>query len=198
VIGFTFSGTADLALATWFVPFMQRVHKVSLLEASTLGGTLNSVAGIIGVLAGGAIISYLGRKNDRWKIVGPGLTSLAAGPVLLVFLFAPMPWTYVGLFLAMILLTFRMGPVLGLVQMVVKVRMRAFAAATLFMIGTIIGSFVGPLLIGALNDLLEPGYGSLAIRYSLLCVSAATMIGALFYIWAGRYVAADIKKSMAD
>jgi MFS family permease len=198
VIGFTFSGTADLALATWFVPFMQRVHKTSLLEASTLGGTLNSIAGIIGVLLGGFIISYLGRKNDRWKIVGPGITSLAAGPVLLVFLFAPMPWAYVGLFFAMILLTFRMGPILGLVQTVVKVRMRAFAAATLFMIGTIIGSAVGPLLIGALNDALVPAYGDMAIRYSLLCVSTATILGALFYIWAGRYVKDDIQKSMSE
>ena len=198
VLGFTFSGTADLALATWFVPFMQRVHKTSLLEASTFGGTLNSIAGIIGVLLGGAVIGYLGKKNDRWKIVGPGVTSLLAGPVLIVFLFAPLPWAYVGLFLAMILMTFRMGPILGLVQSIVKVRMRAFAAATLFMIGTIVGSGVGPLLIGVLNDILEPGYGDLAIRYSLLCVSVASMIGALFYFWAGRYVQADIKKSLAE
>jgi MFS family permease len=198
VIGFTFSGTADLAMATWFVPFMQRVHKTSLLEASTFGGTLNSIAGIIGVLLGGAVISYLGKKNDRWKIVGPGLTSLLAGPVLVIFLFAPLPWAYAGLFFAMILMTFRMGPILGLVQSIVKVRMRAFAAATLFMIGTIIGSAAGPLLIGALNDLLESAYGEFAIRYSLLCVSAFSMIGALFYIWAGRYVKADIERSLSE
>jgi MFS family permease len=198
VIGFTFSGSADLAFATWFVPFMQRVHKASLFEAGTFGGTLNSIAGIIGVLLGGVVISYLGKKDDRWKIIGPGLTSLLAGPVLIAFLFAPMPWAYVGLFFTMIFLTFRMGPILGLVQSVVKVRMRAFAAATLFMIGTIVGSAAGPLLIGALNDILEPRYGDLSIRYSLLCVSVFSMIGALFYIWAGRYVKADLKRSMAE
>jgi MFS family permease len=197
VIGFTFSGIADLALATWFVPFMQRVHGTSLLEASTFGGTLNSVAGIAGVLLGGAVIGRLGKRDDRWKIVGPGVTSLLAGPVLMVFLFAPLPWTYVGLFFAMILLTFRMGPILGLVQSVVKVRMRAFAAATLFMIGTIVGSAAGPLLIGVLNDLLEGRYGPLAIRYSLLCVAASSMLGALFYLWAGRHVRADIRRSLA-
>jgi MFS family permease len=76
--------------------------------------------------------------------------------------------------------------------------MRAFAAATLFMIGTIIGSAAGPLVIGALNDILEPRYGDLSIRYSLICVSGATMIGALFYIWAGRYVKADLQRSTAE
>jgi MFS family permease len=198
VVGFTFTGSADLALSTWFVTYMERVHQVSMLEASTFGGTLNSIAGIAGVLMGGVIIAFLGRKDDRWKIVGPGLTSLFAGPVLLAFLFVPMPWTYVAVFFAMILMVFRMGPVLGLVQSVVKVRMRAFAAAMLFMVGTLVGSGGGPLIIGAINDYLSPAYGRLAIRYSLICVPAMSMVGALFFIWAGRYVRDDIRKSLVE
>lgn len=198
VIGFTFTGSADLALSTWFVTYMERVHQISMLEASTFGGTLNSIAGIAGVLLGGAIIAFLGNKDDRWRIVGPGLTSLFAGPVLLAFLFAPMPWTYVAVFFAMLLMVFRMGPILGLVQSVVKVRMRAFAAAMLFMVGTLVGSGGGPLIIGAINDYLNPAYGRLAIRYSLLCVPVMSMVGALFFLWAGRYVREDIRKSLAE
>lgn len=87
VIGFTFTGSADLALSTWFVTYMERVHQISMLEAGTFGGTLNSIAGIAGVLLGGATIAFLGKKDDRWRIVGPGLTSLFAGPFLLAFLF---------------------------------------------------------------------------------------------------------------
>ena len=197
VVGFAFTGFADLALSTWFVVYMERVHQTSMLEASTFGGTLNSIAGIIGVLLGGAVIGYLGKKDDRWKIVGPGTTSLLAGPVLVAFLFAPMPWTYVALFFSMLFMVARMGPILGLVQSVVKVRMRAFAAATLFMIGTLFGSGAGPLIIGALNDYLNPTQGRFAIRYSLLCVPAMSMLGAMFFIWAGRYVKEDIRKSLA-
>jgi MFS family permease len=197
VIGFTFTGFADLALSTWFVAYLERVHQKTMMEASTFGGTLSAIGGISGVLLGGVIISYLGKKNDKWKIVGPGVSSLLAGPVLVGFLFAPMPWAYVAAFCALLLMAFRMGPILGLVQSVVKVRMRAFAAATLFLIGTLIGSGGGPLLIGTLNDYLKPTYGVLAIRYSLLCVPIASMLGALFFIWAGRYVQQDLKKSMA-
>jgi MFS family permease len=122
----------------------------------------------------------------------------SACPVLIVFLFAPMPWAYVGAFFSMLLMGFRMGPILGLVQSVVKVRMRAFAAATLFLIGTLIGSGGGPLLIGALNDYLNSAHGAMAIRYSLLCVPVASVFGALFFIWAGRYVTADIRKSQVE
>jgi MFS family permease len=197
VIGFTFTGFADLALSTWFVTYLERVHKKTMLEASTFGGTVSAVAGIVGVLLGGVVIGYLGRKKDGWKIVGPGITSLLAGPALVGFLFAPMPWAYVALFCAMLFMAFRMGPLLGLVQSVVKVRMRAFASATMFLIGTLFGSGGGPLIIGALNDYLSPTYGALAIRYSLLCVPIASIIGALFFIWAGRHVRGDIQKSLA-
>jgi MFS family permease len=196
VVGFMFTGSADLGLATWLVPFLQRVHKTSLLEAGTFAGTLTAIAGIIGVLMGGAMIAWLGKKNDRWKIMGPGATSFLAGPALIAFLFVPMPWTYVGLVVAMLLMVFRMGPVLGLVQSVVKMRMRAFAAATLFMIGNLVGGGIGPLIVGAINDHLNQSYGEQAIRYSLLCVPALSMAGALFFLWAGRYVREDIKKSL--
>jgi MFS family permease len=198
VVGFTFTGSADLALSTWFVTYLQRVHLRTMMEARTFGGTLSAMGSLAGVLLGGAIIGYLGKKNDKWKIVGPGITSLLAGPMLLCFLFAPMPWAYVGAFFSMLLMGFRMGPILGLVQSVVKIRMRAFAAATLFMVGNLIGAGGGPPLIGALNDYLYPVHGTMAIRYSLLCVPAASVLGALFFIWAGRYVSEDIRRSHAE
>jgi MFS family permease len=196
VIGFTFTGFADLALNTWFVAFMMRVHRMTMLQVSTFGGTLSSIGSAAGVLLGGVIIAHLGQKDDRWKIAGPGITSFLAGPILIVFLFAPMPWTYAALFCSVLLMGFRMGPILGLVQSVVKVRMRAFAAATLFLIGTLFGSGAGPLIIGAFNDYLNPAYGPYAIRYSLLCVPAASMMGALFFLWAGQHVRKDIRRSL--
>ncbi len=198
VIGFTFTGFADLALSTWFVTYLIRVHQKTMLEASTVGGTVAAIASLIGVLLGGVVIGYLGKKNDRWKIVGPGITSILAGPVLVAFLFSPMPLSYVAVFFSMLLMGFRMGPLLGLVQSVVKVRMRAFASATFFMIGTVFGSGGGPLLVGTLNDYLNPTYGALAIRYSLLCVPVASVIGALFFVWAGRYVKEDIRRSLVE
>jgi hypothetical protein len=76
--------------------------------------------------------------------------------------------------------------------------MRTFAAATLFLIGTLVGSGAGPLIIGAFNDSLDSSFGPLAIRYSLICVPAASMLGALFFLWAGRHVREDIGRSRAE
>ena len=91
-----------------------------------------------------------------------------------------------------------MGPVLGLVQSVVKVRMRAFAAAVIFMIGNLFGYGLGPLFIGMCNDHLKPTYGPLAIRYSLMSMPIMTMFGALFFLWAARYVKRDIQRCAVE
>jgi MFS family permease len=198
VFGFSFSGFADLTFNTWFVAYMMRVHQMSMLQVSTIGGILNSIGGMIGVLLGGAIVGHLGKKDDRWKATAPAITSFLAGPALVIFLFAPLPWAWIFLFGSLILMCFRMGPLLGIIQGVVKVRMRAFAAATIFMIGTIFGSGVGPLAIGVINDHLDPTYGSLSIRYSLLIVPLMSMLAALFYYWASRHVKEDLQKSMSE
>jgi hypothetical protein len=54
-----------------------------------------------------------------------------------------------------------------------------------------------PLIVDSINDHLGQEYGRFAIRYSLLCIPALSMLGALFFIWAGRYVREDIRKSAA-
>jgi hypothetical protein len=108
----------------------------------------------------------------------------------------PLAWT--GLFCSVFFMGFRMGPVLGLVQTVVKVRMRAFAAAIIFMFGNLFGFGVGPFIIGACNDLFIPVFGKYAIRYSMLILPLTSMLGALFFIIAARHVTWDIRRSQAE
>jgi MFS family permease len=194
VIGFSLTSFVDFGITAWFASFLMRVHHLTILQASTVGGTIKSLAGVTGVLLGGFVVSYLGKKSDTYKILTPGITSLLAGPFLAVFYFAPMPLAWFGLVAGVICTGFRMGPVLGLVQSVVKVRMRAFAAAVIFMIGNLFGYGLGPLFIGMSNDYLKPTYGPLAIRYSLISMPIMTMVGALFFLWAARYVKRDIQK----
>ena len=198
MIGFCFTGYADLTLGTWLAAYLMRVHALTMLQVSTVGGTIQTIGGVSGVLLGGFIVAHLGKMDDKWRIFAPGITSLLAGPALVFFLYAPMPWAWVGLACSVLFMGFRMGPLLGLVQSVVKVRMRAFAAATIFMIGNLFGAGLGPLIIGASNDYLNSTYGPLAIRYSLLSVPAMSMLGALFFLGAVRHVKQDIKMSLME
>jgi hypothetical protein len=77
--------------------------------------------------------------------------------------------------------------------------MRAFAAATIFLVGNLFGMGFGPLIVGGMNDLLKPTYGPVAIRYSLICVAATSMvIAGLFFLTAVKYVTADIERSLKE
>jgi len=81
------------------------------------------------------------------------------------------------------------GPTLAACQTVAKVRMRALSIAVFSLCINLFGQFVGPLIIGYLNDKLVPTYGSGAIRYSLLWTGTVfgivgvgfLLIAALFY-----------------
>ena len=79
-------------------------------------------------------------------------------------------------------------------QGLVNVRMRAVAAAILLFVLNIIGLGFGPSTIGALSDFLEPTYGIESLRYSLFFVSFVNLWAAVHYIFAGRYLAADLAK----
>ena len=198
LIGLCLSSLPDFSLTAWISPFLERVHDMEVLQVVSVGSTIKLIGGMFGVLMGGVIVTHLSKKADKWRILTPGITSLLAGPALVTFLFAPMPVAWVGLFTSVFFMGFRMGPVLGLVQTVVKVRMRAFAAAVIFMFGNLFGFGVGPFVIGACNDLLAPAFGKDAIRYSMLSLPLTSMLGALFFIMASRYVTRDIKNSLAE
>jgi MFS family permease len=196
--GFCLTSITDLAVASWFASFLIRVHHLTMIQVGAVGGGIKSIAGVAGVLLGGIIVGWISKKNDKWKLRAPGITSMLAGPCLAGFLLMPMPMAWVLLALGVFLAGVRMGPIMGVVQTVVKVRMRAFAAATFFLTGMIFGMGLGPIIIGGLNDLLKPALGPLAIRYSLLAAAATSMIGAAFFLAAVRHLQADMAKNVVE
>ena len=203
VCGWCFTGFTDLAFSTWFPSFLIRVHHMTMQcrSAPWEDAVAKSISGVTGVVdrRPHRRVGSERRNKDRWKIIAPGLSSLSAGPAIACFLFLPMPWAWVGLVIGIFLMGFRMGPVLGLVQTVVKVRMRAFAAATVFL-------SLEPLRLRrrafrhrrAADDLMKHTYGPLAVRYSLICVTVTAVIGAIFFLCATPYVAGDIERSLEE
>jgi sugar phosphate permease len=194
-----FTGLADQGFSSWFPSFLIRVHHLTMIQVATRGGSVKSISGIVGTLIGGFVVMWLGRKGDKWRTITPALTCLLAGPSLLCFFLSPMPTAWFYLVISVALMGFRSGPVFALVQTVVKVRMRAFGAASIFLVGNLFGLGFGPFIVGGMNDLLKPAYGPLSIRYSLISVAATSMvIAGLLLLAATRSVTSDIEKSLME
>jgi MFS family permease len=100
-----------------------------------------------------------------------------------------------ALALGSFLVGFHLGPIFAIAQTVARPSMRALASAIILLSATCFGQGVGPLVVGALNDVLKADFGAQAVRYSLLSTAVTTMLGALLFVVAARWIRGDIKRA---
>jgi len=198
-IGNILASYTNFSVGAWLAAFLRRIHHLNQAQIGVWGGTVKSVAGLAGVLIGGYIVQRVGKGNDKWKILAPAIALFISGPLFLIFLFPDsLSMAFFGLALAIFFSAFYNGPLIAVTQSVVKVRMRALAAATYMMPGALISYGCAPLVIGIINDALNPRYGAASVRYSLITAPIACMLGALCFMAASRSVNQDIKKALKE
>ena len=196
LVGFCLTTYTNYATSAWIPPFLARVHHLSSMEIGTYAGTFKGLFGMAGTLVGGLVVARIGRRDDRWKLWAPAITSGLAGPVFAVCLLTPDFTTMVAaLGLTSFLVGFHLGPIFAIAQTVARPNMRALASAIILLTATCFGQGLGPLGVGIINDLLAGRYGAQAVRYSLLSASLTTMLGALFFVWAARTIREDILRA---
>ena len=196
LIGFCLTTYTNYATAAWIPPFMARVHHLSSAEIGTYAGTFKGLFGMAGTLVGGLMVAQISRRDDRWKLWAPAITSGLAGPVFALCLLTPDFATMVAALAATsFLVGFHLGPVFAIAQTVARPSMRALASAIILLTATCFGQGVGPLAVGMINDALKNDYGAEAVRYSLLSAALTTMLGALLFVWAAASIRADIRRA---
>ena len=68
---------------------------------------------------------------------------------------------------------------------------RAVSTSFYLLIFNLVGQIVGPLLVGWLNEILEPSFGQIAIRYSLLISPISMLIGAFILLSLAKHFRED-------
>jgi len=196
LIGFCLTTYTNYATAAWIPPFLARVHHLSSAEIGTYAGTFKGLFGMAGTLAGGLIVARISRRDDRWKLWAPAITSGLAGPVFAMCMLTPDFTTMVAALAATsFLVGFHLGPIFAIAQTVAKPSMRALASAIVLLTATCFGQGIGPLAVGMINDALRGTYGADAVRYSLLSAAITTTLGALLFVCAARSIRSDIQRA---
>jgi MFS family permease len=196
LIGFWLTTFTNYATAVWIPPFLARVHHLSSAEIGTYAGTFKGLCGMAGTLIGGLVVAQISQRDDRWKLWAPAIMSGLAGPVFALCFLTPNFTTMVAaLALGSFLVGFHLGPIFAIAQTVAKPSMRALSSAIVLLSATCFGQGVGPLVVGALNDLLKVDFGAQAVRYSLLATAVTTVLGALLFVVAARWIRDDIKRA---
>jgi predicted MFS family arabinose efflux permease len=180
----TFTG---MGLIVWTAPLLMRNHGMGIAEAGLWIGPIAGISGALGVVAGGRLADYLGRRDPRWYLRLPALVTLLGLPFTIVFIMSE------SVELALLCLAphsffvaVSSGPVAAVVQSIVQVRMRALAAAMSMFASNLIGMGLGPQTVGLISDALSASAGDQALRYGMLTVGFANLMAGAFYLLADR------------
>ncbi|WP_232072144.1 spinster family MFS transporter [Paraburkholderia pallida] len=196
LLGSFFCGFTLNALFIWMPSFLGRIHHLPRGQIGTSLAIALGLMGLIGVYAGGAVVTRFGSSDDRWKMWQPAAACALSCPFLLVMLMTPsVTVALVALAAGSLLCQSLLGPVFSVYQCVARPRMRSFATAVQNLVGTLGGLGVGSLLIGMLNDHLSATHGTEAIRYSLLLPVACLVPAALCYWTASRFINEDARRA---
>jgi predicted MFS family arabinose efflux permease len=155
--------------------FLIRVHGLSTTKAGLGFGIAFGLGGAIGTYAGGWLGDRLGRHDVRWRQWVPAIGQFASIPITLgAWLVANTRLSIALLTLTYMLHLLYFACTFATAQMLVPERMRATASAVLLFCLTLLGSSVGPVVIGWVSDALAPTYGNLSLRYAM-CLMAITI-----------------------
>ncbi|MGW8370256.1 MAG: hypothetical protein ACWGPN_16450, partial [Gammaproteobacteria bacterium] len=128
------------------------------LDTAKVGVVIALSSGLFGGLStlfGGLIGDRMARHDERWLCWLSAIGLAVNAPLMILMLFqARFSLAAYFLFAASLFNGLHFGPVFGLVQTLVPMRMRALAASILLFVTNIVGMGMGPLFIGFASDSL--------------------------------------------
>ena len=224
VIGSTLVSTGGFGIITFHAPYFFRRFGLDYAQAGLLTGLIGAIPGSLCILAAGFLTDRLGRRDVRFYGWVPAIGGFLAAPLYVVS-FLQSGWiATTALLMVTGLVQYAYLPVsVGVYQNLMEPRMRASATAVVGMMTNLISASLGPLMVGALSDLLAArsfaAHGG--VDYAASCVgkgaaqtaaagvcSQASAIGlqwacmafALIYLWGGVHfalAARTMKRDMA-
>jgi len=196
IIGSSLLSIMGYGVLMWGYEFFGRVHGMSPMDIGVWMALIVGLGGSMGTYAGGRIADHLGERDPGWYMRLPALVTVVAMPFGVAFLLAGSSAVALILFFPFYVLSNIYVPAMHTInQNLAKLRMRATASAIMLFIINIVGAGAGPLIVGVLNDLYAERFGSEAIRYSLVSISATGFLGAVFFYLSSRTLAQDLERS---
>jgi MFS family permease len=216
--GFVLTNLAANGVNAFTTTYLVRSFHVGLARAGLLYGLVVGISGCIGMLSGGFFGDAVGRRDVRWYAWGPTIGALWAFPIyFLAFTRGDAESTMATFFAGALLMSMYFAPTMAVVQNLVEPRMRASAAALMFLMINIMGQGVGPTVMGAASDfishhVLSPGGGlcpaaadapaflaqacavpsAAGLQAAILGMTIFFLWGALHYLLAARTIREDM------
>ena len=149
------------AVTVFTVPFIIRVHGLTVSQAGTAAGAIAMIGAIVGGVGGGMFADYLAARNLIWLARVSGWGIIAAIPFYEVaFLSSGIITMLVMMSLAVTLLSMAIPAMFSALHVVCGSRRRAFSVAMTLFFANLLGVGLGPVAVGALSDGFGVAYGA--------------------------------------
>lgn len=188
--------------ATWLPSYFMRSHDMTLVEAGVWLGVGAAVGGVAGTVASGILIDRLRVHDIRWQLRLPALAFLLSFPMTLLMMMVPGGAAVAGVPVVALLSVVTgflaatwFGPSLAAVSGLVGSADRSQAGAILVVVISVIGSLVGPVVVGFASEWLTPRLGDEALRYGLMGLSVIILVAALLFWRASHHYVADMARA---
>ena len=186
-------GIASFGFVAWYPVSLVRGYGMTYTEVGLFIGTVLGAAMLLASLASGYLCPAIARRtgNERWMVILPAIFCLLSVPGMVVTSLdvsktVAMAAGVVVLFFAVA----RTPPTLALAMDILPSSMHGLTTLVFMVVTTMLGSALGPLIVGAVSDssLASLGEGP-ALRHALLVtVPTFGLIGALLAFLPARFL----------
>ncbi|MBT8070544.1 MAG: MFS transporter [Gammaproteobacteria bacterium] len=191
-VGASFSSMMGYGVFFWLPSFFVRSYNLTLLNASLFYGAVLLLGGLAGIWAGGWLGDRFGQDQRSQYARIPAFAFIASVPFYLLAILSPtLTLAFFVLLVPTALGLVWLGPVISVIQHLVRPDMRATASAIFLFINNLIGIGLGTYAIGALSDLLAAQFGDESLRYSILAGTGFYIVAATLFFLAARWLDRD-------
>ena len=184
-LGFGASGMMVAVLGAWGPAFLQRSHGVPLAQVGVVIGPAVGIGGIAGMLVSGVWADRLAvRHGDIAAMLRVPLVALPLSiPFVAGFIVAPsIGLTMLSAAVMNFLVSCAYAPCVNYAVTSVVPTDRGLVSSLMLAASGLVGSALGPFIVGAASDALTPIYGSEGLRYAIATMIPTPAIAVLF-VW---------------
>ena len=180
VLGYAAYTFALGGLAVWMPFFLEHVHNIPAVQATTSFGAIVVVTGFLGTFAGGWLGDYWQKSSRQAYLWMSGWVTLIAAPLAFIALTVASPSVYYPAIIAAELLLFMStGPINSAIANLVSPLERASAFALSMFVIHLLGDVPSPTLIGRVSQISS-------LEKAVLMVPAAIVISGIVWLVSAR------------
>jgi len=163
--------------------FVDHRQAGGLAKVNLIFSAIVVVAGFGATLAGGWAGDKLRNRFPSSYFLVSGIAILIACPFVLAMIYAPMPWAWVMVFVAVFFLFFNTGPTNAILANVTHPAVRATGFAVNILLIHILGDAFSPPLLGKI--------GHYSWNLAFIVVAVAMALAGVLWLWGTRYLQRD-------